>query len=136
MVSNVTIQSANRKFPLKMLENALRLCPSGEMNLLTSKHETPRERLSRLGALGYLLLLGLLAFAGPYGVLSWGENISLLEKRQAQIKRLQAERAELDNLVTRLNPDNVDPDLATELVRKNLNVAHPDEYVMEVKPTE
>jgi hypothetical protein len=26
----------------------------------------------------------------------------------------------------------VDPDLATELVRRNLNVAHPDEYIIEL----
>ena len=42
---------------------------------------------------------------------------------------------ELDNLVERLDPEHVDPDLATELVRKNLNVAHPDEYVIEIEPT-
>lgn len=106
------------------------------MNLLRAPHETPRERLSRVLALGYLLLLGALAFAGPYGVLSWGENLSLLQQRKAQVHTLQAERAELDNLVARLDPDNVDPDLATELVRKNLNVAHPDEYVMEALPAE
>jgi len=106
------------------------------MNLLRTPHETPRERFSRLGALGYLLVLGALAFAGPYGVLSWGENISLLEHREHQIASLKSEQAELRNLVTRLNPDSVDPDLATELVRKNLNVAHPDEYVMEALPAE
>lgn len=106
------------------------------MNLLRSQHESQRDRLSRLLALGYLLVLGALAFAGPYGVLSWGENLSLLQQRQGQIHTLQAQRAELDNLVTRLDPDNVDPDLATELVRKNLNVAHPDEYVMEALPVE
>lgn len=106
------------------------------MNLLRASHETPRERASRLVALGYLLFLGALAFAGPYGVLSWGENISLLERRERQIVVLQTEQGELRNLVTRLNPDSVDPDLATELVRKNLNVAHPDEYVMEALPVE
>lgn len=97
---------------------------------------TPRERRSRVLALGYLLLLGGLALIGPYGVLAWGENISLLEQRRDRIAKLEAERAELDNLVQRLDPGNVDPDLATELVRKNLNVAHPDEYVMEARPGE
>lgn len=106
------------------------------MNLLHAPHESKRERLTRLFALGYLLVLGALAFAGPYGVLSWGENLALLQQRQTQIHGLQVQRAELDNLVARLDPDNVDPDLATELVRKNLNVAHPDEYVMEALPAE
>lgn len=106
------------------------------MNMLRGKDDTVKERLVRFAALGWLLLLGILALAGPYGVLSWGENLSLLEKREARITALSEQRDELDNLVTRLDPDNVDPDLATELVRKNLNVAHPDEYVMEVAPAQ
>lgn len=100
--------------------------------MLRAKDETARERLARFGALGWLLLLGVLALGGPYGVLSWGENIAKLEQREARILALTDQRDELDNLVTRLDPNNVDPDLATELVRQNLNVAHPDEYVMEV----
>lgn len=103
------------------------------MNAAASRNEIVRERLGRLGALAVLLLLGGLALAGPYGLLSWGENVALLEKRHRQIAELQAERDELRNLVERLNPDHVDPDLATELMRKNLNVAHPDEYVIEIE---
>ena len=102
-----------------------------------TKRDVVREKLSRFGALAFLLVLAGLALAGPYGLLSWGENIALLEQRQDKIAALEAERDELQNLVTQLDPDNVDPDLATELVRRNLNVAHPDEYVLELeKPTE
>jgi cell division protein FtsB len=102
-----------------------------------TKRDIAREKLSRFGALGFLLVLAGLALAGPYGLLSWGENIALLEQRQDRIAALQAERDELSNLVTQLDPDHVDPDLATELVRRNLNVAHPDEYVLELeKPAE
>ena len=104
------------------------------MNATTAKSEFVREKLGRFGALAVLLLLGGLALAGPYGLLSWGENVALLEKRQQQIAQLRADRDELQNLVERLNPDHVDPDLATELMRKNLNVAHPDEYVIEIEP--
>jgi len=93
-----------------------------------------REKLGRMAALGFLLLIGGLALAGPYGLLAWGESVALLDKRQQQIALLRAETAELDNLVERLDPDHVDPDLATELMRKNLNVAHPDEYVIEIEP--
>ena len=32
-----------------------------------------------------------------------------------------------------LDPDHVDPDLSGELIRKNLNVVHPDEVVLELK---
>ena len=102
-----------------------------------TKRNVVREKLSRFGALAFLLVLAGLALAGPYGLLSWGENIALLEQRQDKIAALEAERDELQNLVTQLDPNNVDPDLATELVRRNLNVAHPDEYVLELeKPAE
>ena len=51
-----------------------------------------REKVRQFGALGYLLLLGGLALAGPYGFVAWGENLALLDKREAQIKQLEHER--------------------------------------------
>ena len=102
------------------------------MNGVAARNEIVREKLARFGALAILLLLGGLALAGPYGLLAWGENVTLLEKREHRIVELKAQRDELQNLVERLNPDHVDPDLATELMRRNLNVAHPDEYVIEM----
>ena len=104
------------------------------MNGVAARNEIVREKLARFGALAILLVLGGLALAGPYGLLAWGENVALLEKRQHRIAQLRADRDELQNLVERLNPDHVDPDLATELMRRNLNVAHPDEYVIEMQP--
>jgi cell division protein FtsB len=98
-----------------------------------TKRDIAREKLSRFGALGFLLVLAGLALAGPYGLLSWGENIALLEQRQDRIAALEADRKELQNLVVLLDPDHVDPDLSTELVRRNMNVAHPDEYVLELE---
>ena len=98
-----------------------------------TKRDIAREKLTRFGALGFLLLLAGLALAGPYGLLSGGENMAVLDQRQDRIAALRAERAELQNLVTQLDPDHVDPDLATELVRRNLNVAHEDEYVLELE---
>ncbi|SRR5690606_34033198 len=105
------------------------------MNIASTKREVVREKLARFGALGVLLLLAGLALAGPYGLLAWGESIAALDQRQERIAALKADRAELQNLVTQLDPDHVDPDLATELVRRNLNVAHPDEYVLELEPS-
>lgn len=90
------------------------------------------KKPGEFAALGVLLLLGGLALAGPYGVLSWGENKALLEKRHEQIAMLTAQRDELRNRVALLDPAHVDPDLASELVRKDLNVAHPDEYVIQL----
>jgi cell division protein FtsB len=102
------------------------------MNAVMTRKDVVREKLSRFGALAVLLVLAGLALAGPYGLLAWSENLALLDQRQHQIVALKEERAELQNLVTQLDPDHVDPDLATELVRRNLNVAHEDEYVLEL----
>jgi cell division protein FtsB len=96
------------------------------------KRRFDRDRVRQFGALGYLLLLGGLTLAGPYGFLSWGENLSLLDKRQAQIKELEKERAELKNRVALLDPRHVDADMAGELIRSDLNVVHPDEYIYEI----
>jgi cell division protein FtsB len=92
-----------------------------------------KEKLRQLMALGYLLVLGGLALAGPYGFVAWGENLSLLDKREAQIKQLDHERADLKNRVALLNPNHVDPDMAGELIRGDLNVVHPDEYIYQFK---
>ena len=90
----------------------------------------------QLGALVALLVIGALALVGPYGLLSWGESAAQLEAREARIAELQAEKAELENRTELLDPDNVDPDLGSELIRKNLGVAHPDEYVYEIESGE
>lgn len=104
------------------------------MNLPASKRDIVREKLSRYGALVCLLVLGGLALAGPYGLLSWSENRTLLHEREARVAALVEQRDELKNRVERLDPNNADPDLVGELVRRDLNVAHPDEYVLDLKP--
>lgn len=92
-----------------------------------------REGLVQGLALGALLLMGGYSLAGPSGVLAWAENQRLLADRQAQVKQLVKERDELRNRVALLDPRHMDPDLAGELLRSNLNVAHPDEMVMLVR---
>ena len=104
------------------------------MNAVMTRNDVVREKLSWFGALGFLLVLAGLALAGPYGLLAWSENLSLLEQRQQQIAALEAERDDLKNSVALLDPDHVDPDLSTELVRRNLNVAQEDEYVLDLQP--
>jgi len=102
------------------------------MKSKSSRRLFNRDRMTQAGALLLLLVLAGLAVAGPYGVLSWGENRARLEQRERQIAELEERRAEYENLVERLDPNHVDPDLASELVRRNLNVAHPDEYIIEL----
>lgn len=90
----------------------------------------PKEQLVQLGALGALLVMGGLVVAGPSGLLSWRENLALLERREAQIVVLTEQRDVLRNRIELLDPDHADPDLTGELLRQNLNVVHPDEVVL------
>lgn len=90
----------------------------------------PRENLAQGFALACLLLMGGFAIAGPSGILAWSENLRQLDARKAEIAQMTEERDHLRNRVALLNPRQTDPDLAGELLRRNLNVAHPDEMVM------
>lgn len=94
------------------------------------KISLPKEQLVQGAALACLLLLGGLAIAGPSGLLSWRENLQLLDQREARITALQGEVAILENRVDLLDPDNADPDIVGELLRSNLNVVHPNEVVL------
>lgn len=95
-----------------------------------SQPKLARESLTQAVALFCLLFMGGMALAGPSGLLAWSENNRILAERQKELKQLQEERQELKNRVALLDPTNVDPDMAGELLRKDLNVVHPDEMVM------
>ncbi len=87
-------------------------------------------------ALAVLLLLGGMAIVGPSGLLAWGDNLRLLDQRRVQISELTHERNELKLQVNALNPNEADPDFVGELIRKDLNVVHPDEVVIILNPPE
>lgn len=89
-----------------------------------------RESLTQGVALVCLLVMGGWALAGPSGLLAWSESQRLLEQRRTEIAQLTTKREQLQNRVNLLNPRHADPDLTGELLRSNLNVAHPDEMVM------
>lgn len=89
-----------------------------------------RERASQAVALFCLLAMGAWVLIGPSGLLAWSENNHLLGERQNELVLLQAERDDLKNRVALLNPRQVDPDMAGQLLRSNLNVVHPDEVVL------
>mgnify|MGYP000203417391 CR=1 FL=1 len=94
----------------------------------------PREQLTQGLALTVLLLIGGLSIAGPSGLLAWNENVQLLDQRQDRIATLSEERDRLQNRIALLNPDHADPDLTGELLRRDLNVVHPDEVVLTLEP--
>ncbi|WP_379921314.1 septum formation initiator family protein [Erythrobacter sp. R86502] len=70
------------------------------------------------------------AVAGPTGLLAWSENVAALEVREDEIVKLSAKRDALRNRVMLLDPEAVDPDLASELVRDQLVVMREDEVVI------
>ena len=89
-----------------------------------------KDRVVQLAALGALLMMAGFVVAGPSGVIAWTENEHLLVQHEKRIAQLSAKREQLRNRVRLLDPKQADPDLAGELLRSDLNVAHPDEMVM------
>lgn len=77
-----------------------------------------------------LLIMAGFAIAGPSGLLAWQRNEQELDVRSAELAQLTAQRDQLRNRVQLLDPRHVDRDLATELVRRGLDVAHPDDKIM------
>jgi cell division protein FtsB len=70
------------------------------------------------------------AIAGPNGLLAWGGYHRDLQERRAELARLEAERALLRHRSALLNPKKADPDLADEMVRKDLGLVRSDEVIL------
>ena len=82
-----------------------------------------------------LTLIGYFAFhavAGNTGLLAWREYRSRHAVLTAQAAQVATRRLALERQNTLLDPRHVDPDLADELVRKNLGVVRPDEVVVDL----
>ena len=86
-------------------------------------------------AIAILLLLVFLAYAifGPSGILAWGDYSRQLAQRKAELAQLRKHEAAISNRVNLLDPRHADPDMVDEMVRKHLNVAHPDEVIVPLK---
>ncbi|MEQ1497151.1 MAG: septum formation initiator family protein [Novosphingobium sp.] len=89
-----------------------------------------KERATQALALACLLGMSSWITIGPSGILSWSENSRLLELRQKELQQIEARREVLKNRVALLNPNQVDPDMAGQLLRSDLNMVHPDEKVL------
>ena len=73
------------------------------------------------------------AIAGPNGVLAWSGYSRTLKERKAELASLQVHRAELRHRSKLLDPRQADPDMADELVRRDLGLVRPDEVVVTLK---
>jgi len=70
------------------------------------------------------------AVAGPNGLLAWGGYHRDLNERKAELARLEAEREALRHRSALLDPKKADPDMADELVRRDLGLVRPDEVII------
>ena len=89
-------------------------------------------RRSSMPALA-LLVVGTFAahaIAGPNGLLAWGGYHRALKERQAELAQLQREKAQLRHHSVLLDPRKADPDMADELVRKDLGLVRQDEVIV------
>lgn len=73
------------------------------------------------------------AILGPNGALAYGDIKRQLVRRQIELSVLDRTRADLSNRVALLDPRHADPDMVDELVRRDLNVAHPDEVIVPLR---
>jgi cell division protein FtsB len=93
-----------------------------------------RESLWGVGLAGcaLVLIVGWLLF-GTTGLFAWGDYSRSLNSRQAELTELRGELASLENRQRLLNPRAADPDLVDEIVRRDLNLLHPDDIVVPLR---
>ena|SRR5687768_3959754 len=70
------------------------------------------------------------AIAGPNGLFAWRGYTQQLEMRKVELASLEEERGQLRHRSALLDPRKADPDLAEEMVRKDLGMVRPDEVVV------
>ena len=70
------------------------------------------------------------AVAGPNGLLAWGGYNRDLQARKMELAQLEAERQQLRHRSALLDPSKADPDIADELVRRDLGLVRPDEVIV------
>ena len=92
-------------------------------------------RRAALPALGVLIIVNFLGYAilGANGVLSWGDYRRMKAEKGIELAQLEQERARLAHRAQLLDPRRADPDLAEELVRRELGLVRPDEVIIEIE---
>ena len=89
-------------------------------------------RRAAFPAMGLTLMafFGAYAILGPNGMLAYGDYKRKLVAHERDYAALDQKRTVLRNRVALLDPDHANPDMVDEMVRKELNVAHPDEVIV------
>ena len=94
---------------------------------------TLRRAAMPAAVLAVMAFFGAYAVLGPNGVLAYGDYKRQLAKREREYAVLDHRREVLRNRVALLDPDHANPDMVDEMVRKELNVSHPDEMIVPLK---
>jgi cell division protein FtsB len=74
------------------------------------------------------------AINGPTGYVAWRDYKAQRAKLEVAVKSSQEAQVALQRRLVLLDPRHVDPDLADELVRRNLDLVKPDEVVVPLPP--
>ena len=92
-------------------------------------------RRAALPALALLIIANFVGYAivGANGILSWGDYRRMKSEKLVELAQLDAERARLAHRADLLDPRRADPDLADELVRRELGLVRPDEVIIPIK---
>ena len=92
-------------------------------------------RRAALPALALLIIANFVGYAilGSNGIFSWGDYRRLKAERIIELAQLDAERARLAHRSDLLDPRRADPDLADEMVRKELGLVRPDEVIIPIE---
>ncbi|MCJ8156190.1 septum formation initiator family protein [Sphingomonas sp. LaA6.9] len=77
-----------------------------------------------------IAIFGGYAVVGKNGVLAWGDYSRQLDQQRVELSRLEKQKALLQNRVALLDPRKANPDMADELIRRELGLAHPDEVIV------
>lgn len=70
------------------------------------------------------------AIAGPNGLLAWGGYHRNLNERKVELAKLEAQKDQLKHRSALLDPNKADPDMADELVRRDLGLVRNDEVIV------
>ena len=103
-----------------------------------ARRQTPLARTLRRAALPALAVsvmafFGAYAVVGPNGMFAYGEYKRQLAQRERDYHAIDHRRTVLRNRVALLDPRHANPDMVDEMVRRELNVAHPDEMIVPLK---
>lgn len=81
-----------------------------------------------------IFYFGFQALTGDRGLLTWESRDEILAARTAELKKLQAQRADLEARARLLRDDSLSKDLLEERARSLLGLSDPRDYVIRTNP--